>query len=714
MNEDMLPVISSSNSVKKVLHRKKHKNSRLGCSQCKQRRIKCDETLPSCLRCQSKNIRCGYLDLSKVEIELIEKTHLEQIEFENGIRQTTKMAAAFQMNPTNGSIFPQELRPSLTPNVPIVHQSINNPNIIGEYSTQNIYKNNNDNTNNSNSININYSNIPTSSTTNNAPNFETFPNTINNFILQEGSPALSIGVSSTASLTSSPGQNSTKNNSINYQLSNENYFDALERSQSPPIRTKTSHDSIVESSEGFVIPLINHDLNTPKYSPSKFPSFFDETIPSVMARVYLLQEVHSRLRLSCGNLTIFNAMLLQSSGVLILTHKSLEQLFLRYRGYAISAVTKGLGRINDDNATILLIATSLLMSSSIFLKDLSKNEFFQMNSGPSVIILAAFENPEKFPKSFMKLKNHADGFLFTSRYVWNPRYDYQILYELLSMVEKFGENHCNNKKERKLLAKLSGFIRYVIRFILYFENHPNKHVLKYPIEELQKLLQNWYATIPLEKYTFNKNTLPALKIIYGFWFLLGEFLEEIFVGSRYIFTYLFHGYHLIFTFDQTSFNYGLSPDLKWYANYISRGMSYLSRRKGYIIRHTLLNNLPSIPTFFDSEDRFKTRSLNTQDKCIIRFNSTLIKPENYPMEIFISTTEDIHNGYSSFSSNVDDSNVLIDLYDFNDKTGLLNSDFDPRFTDPVFNLNVRFHDSDLEFLKKYIEDRKLILQLDDD
>lgn len=57
-----LPAISSSAVSKKK--RKRHKNSKFGCANCKKRRIKCGEELDSCFNCLDKNYRCGFLDMS--------------------------------------------------------------------------------------------------------------------------------------------------------------------------------------------------------------------------------------------------------------------------------------------------------------------------------------------------------------------------------------------------------------------------------------------------------------------------------------------------------------------------------------------------------------------------------------------------------------------------------------------------------------------------
>lgn len=41
-------------------HRRHHRKSRLGCHQCKRRKIKCDETRPACLNCSRREVNCSY------------------------------------------------------------------------------------------------------------------------------------------------------------------------------------------------------------------------------------------------------------------------------------------------------------------------------------------------------------------------------------------------------------------------------------------------------------------------------------------------------------------------------------------------------------------------------------------------------------------------------------------------------------------------------
>lgn len=56
-----------------IIKRRKHKNSKLGCPNCKKRRVKCSEDFPSCLNCIKHKVRCGYLDYSPEQIEEIQR-----------------------------------------------------------------------------------------------------------------------------------------------------------------------------------------------------------------------------------------------------------------------------------------------------------------------------------------------------------------------------------------------------------------------------------------------------------------------------------------------------------------------------------------------------------------------------------------------------------------------------------------------------------------
>ncbi|APA08617.1 hypothetical protein sscle_04g033870 [Sclerotinia sclerotiorum 1980 UF-70] len=57
------PSINMASSTAKETIRRPHKKSRYGCKSCKARRLKCDETKPTCANCTKSDIACEYLFL---------------------------------------------------------------------------------------------------------------------------------------------------------------------------------------------------------------------------------------------------------------------------------------------------------------------------------------------------------------------------------------------------------------------------------------------------------------------------------------------------------------------------------------------------------------------------------------------------------------------------------------------------------------------------
>ena len=70
--------------------RRKHKNSKNGCADCKARKLKCDEKLPICSFCSKRGIQCSYLTMTPFQIHQIQISHYEQSKMRK--RQTGEFA----------------------------------------------------------------------------------------------------------------------------------------------------------------------------------------------------------------------------------------------------------------------------------------------------------------------------------------------------------------------------------------------------------------------------------------------------------------------------------------------------------------------------------------------------------------------------------------------------------------------------------------------
>lgn len=81
--------------------RRSHKNSRDGCPNCRSKRIKCTEELPSCENCVKKGYRCGYLEFPLEKLEIIRKKNdLKKSQLE---KSSILVAGALQTPPTDAS-----------------------------------------------------------------------------------------------------------------------------------------------------------------------------------------------------------------------------------------------------------------------------------------------------------------------------------------------------------------------------------------------------------------------------------------------------------------------------------------------------------------------------------------------------------------------------------------------------------------------------------
>lgn len=89
-------------SKRKRNSRRKHRNSHLGCGTCKKRRIKCDETLPSCLNCIKGKLHCAYLNLDNQA-----RNALRLAQYNQSMRQERLREAKLLMHNNNSnSWFP--------------------------------------------------------------------------------------------------------------------------------------------------------------------------------------------------------------------------------------------------------------------------------------------------------------------------------------------------------------------------------------------------------------------------------------------------------------------------------------------------------------------------------------------------------------------------------------------------------------------------------
>lgn len=105
------------------LRRKRHRNSRYGCSVCKRRKVKCTEELPECRNCVKHKVRCSYLDYTEEQLNELRQAKLAQ-EFDRLTTVTSNdlltlldlvlLVASIALLGVEGGIPPRPLRKQLS------------------------------------------------------------------------------------------------------------------------------------------------------------------------------------------------------------------------------------------------------------------------------------------------------------------------------------------------------------------------------------------------------------------------------------------------------------------------------------------------------------------------------------------------------------------------------------------------------------------------
>lgn len=106
---------------KPVQRRRKHKNSKMGCANCKKRKVKCLEDLPECRNCVKHKVRCGYLDYTDAQ-----KAELRNSKFAQEFKQLTTVPLNESIASTNSVGSPDSHKP--TPAFPLLRKRLSHAN----------------------------------------------------------------------------------------------------------------------------------------------------------------------------------------------------------------------------------------------------------------------------------------------------------------------------------------------------------------------------------------------------------------------------------------------------------------------------------------------------------------------------------------------------------------------------------------------------------
>ncbi|ABN67537.2 Zn_clus Fungal Zn(2)-Cys(6) binuclear cluster domain [Scheffersomyces stipitis CBS 6054] len=165
--------LAAAAAEKHLIRRRKHKNSKLGCPNCKKRRVKCTENLPACSNCIKHKVKCGYLDYTEEQLNELRQAKLAQdfdeLTTSNVKKSKPKTKSLSAPNKATTVVVPKKAASFATPSIP--HSgtgsgagSINAPEsvVTGTGFEGNEFDNddsNNNNVNNFNNVGVNINNM---------------------------------------------------------------------------------------------------------------------------------------------------------------------------------------------------------------------------------------------------------------------------------------------------------------------------------------------------------------------------------------------------------------------------------------------------------------------------------------------------------------------------------------------------------------------------
>lgn len=354
--------------------RKYHQKSRNGCSTCKRRRVKCDETRPVCKKCQNMNLTCGYtMDEPK---SLLPSDAKGSLNVEESSVKRRKLSQSSIDSSDSGIELAQQATPAITP-IPNVAPKLNTSVASGLLSAGNLN-------------NLNLSHL-----VNNLSGIGGDLSSLGNLASLSNLATLAqlpIDLSNLSSLLDSQVQNNLLNNppngsQIDYrdQSYNNNTKDNDATSQ---YSTENRNNGSTQNSEGNILPSISPNVNTqiPNLNSSPLNPMADmgssglNMLDLRLMFHYTSQVSNTITGAGISDTNIWNydipmlafnypylmhSILAFSATHLSRTEKGLDQCVTGHRGDALRLLREAVLDINSDNTDALVASALILIMDSL-------------------------------------------------------------------------------------------------------------------------------------------------------------------------------------------------------------------------------------------------------------------------------------------------------------------------------------------------------------
>ena len=659
-----------------TVKRKRHTNSKLGCANCKRKKIRCDESLPLSKNClKGKKDTCSYLSLSSDEIEKIKLTH----SLRNS--QNKLLNSNYRLPATNVQTRAEDSVPS---------GSYKKPRVLNHAPSGSVLE-----------FRFELADLPIV-----IPSITYPPLQYNNLSMQDFTNEFEVinDFDSDEYTAGTPTESSKKNilpNGFEHQISfnviNTRAFKRVNSAHAvtttPVVSDYSLHlfigkntlldymsDSLMENISVLGLSLAVQTLGEVihlNYLKSKPGSLKENTDKK------LIQRLDNRVKNSFNK--CYDVLQAQVEGIKqkkCINYKSNEAgndlELVAYAGNFLTFTSilmkQGVKRHSKTlELPLLAYNTYANLQETIPSKTLSVVSLLKKNLQYNVISVNV---PSYNPQFLFEIESNLRSleFIFTTESLFKTRTDASI--------------HCEFETLKSQYSALMKFLKDKVLSIV-FALRDETSLSVYPIDALFDVLQTWHAMCPPEALV-HKSRLSSTfydesvflrdlsTTLYTYYSAIAAALDAVFPACKYLFSLSFilpvsqcYSDKETLTvskynpYTRSFFSHKIDVFLQRHIIYASRLYAFFKRR--FVFYH---NNI-KWSNYYDNvtlqDNRLKSRKLfNVTEVAIKSFNTTLIRPEHYPIR---DKSVDLSNGVNNYISFTREDDPLVkNLYARNIET----------------------------------------------
>ncbi|RLV90758.1 hypothetical protein JA1_004349 [Spathaspora sp. JA1] len=613
------------------ISRRRHTNSKLGCFNCKRKKIRCNEQLPECGNCvRGRKETCSYLSLSPEDIERIRLTHSLRNSQNKLLNQNYRLPASPPNISTPSSNYEsRSLLSSLSP-----------PPLTLEFKFE-------------------LAGLPIK-----IPSFHYPEIKFDNFSLNDfPDNGFELSSDNDTLRCNSPNKEGTMLSNGFKQIA---YFN--------PIRSRFTRKITLQDVNTRVVADLTHHGVLGKINLLDLLSDMILELPSVKDLDVLAQAY-----ICLGEAIILNVFrqrqkfmkLASSIDTIIdcLNQSCLERheyYEIRLRGLFSEFNARKNSMTHSESSTLseILAYSSYLMTFAVLMMKFDAQSYFHACRG----VIKTFQEYSTYMVQRNLQPISTVSFLM-SNLQYNivsiniPSYYPQFIFEIesnlrslrglqgMEFVFKFDDDNSTNLRFQKLEFEYRNLLKFLngnvlpIIFVLRDENY----ITTYPPMAIYEIFKEWHTIFPSEAMTYKPMTngkdpsklefLNALTTtLYMYYFAIAVSLDALFPACKYLYgmsfmvptNKFFIRRELMTLDDENPFIQGLHTlgcRLQGHVYYASRIFAFFRRR--YVFYH---NNIKWSNPYDDlnESNRFETRVIKNTEIPIKSFNTTIIRPEHYP------------------------------------------------------------------------------------